>query len=213
MAITNLIEGQRGCGYRKKGGLYLMGGIEFSGCCKLAAPLHSCPTCGNGIKFSRGFTWISTGLFPGRCRQYENQPKDITSQYCILSNTDARIGLMWVGEKFYNTPQAFMNEARVMGVSKRIAQLPKDCKVGETWIALAHRKCSRIVYAPDDIEAFKEAMKNPQYSPAVFMIFKLTGVQYVVNGDETAEELQRMEKRNIDLVTITRAGEQTGLNL
>jgi hypothetical protein len=34
---------------------------------------------------------------------------------------------MWVGSQYY-TPESFIKEAQTMGVSKRIAKIPKDLK-------------------------------------------------------------------------------------
>ncbi len=204
MSIKNLIEGQRGCGFRKSGGLYLMGGAGFSGCCALPAALHVCPTCGNGIKFTRGFSWISPKLLTDNCTT--------PGTSCILANPPEKIGLMWVGEKYYNTTQHFITEAQTMGISKRIAQIPNDCKVGETWIALAHKK-GITKYGSGDLTSDHPHFLTVEYIPAVFMLFKLTGIQYVVNGEESEEELQRLEKRGVDLVTITKAGEQQNLHL
>ena len=55
--ITN--EPRRGCGFRKEGGLYLMGGTSLQSCGKLPIPLEICPVCGQGIKPSRSWTWIN----------------------------------------------------------------------------------------------------------------------------------------------------------
>ena len=52
------VEARRGCGYRKVGGLYLMGGTGGMPCCKMPIPLHVCPTCHGGIKQTRGWSWI-----------------------------------------------------------------------------------------------------------------------------------------------------------
>lgn len=52
-------EAIRGCGYRKIGGLYLCGEYISVPCDRLPYPLDICPTCGGGIKVSRGFTKIN----------------------------------------------------------------------------------------------------------------------------------------------------------
>jgi hypothetical protein len=57
--INSQIEHKRGCGYRKPGGMYLVSLGIGRDCGKLPIPLTVCPCCGAGIKFSRGFTWIS----------------------------------------------------------------------------------------------------------------------------------------------------------
>jgi len=50
-----------------------------------------------------------------------------------------RAGLLWIGERFYRTPADFDREAKVLGISRRIAAVPRGFKLGD-WILLAHRK-------------------------------------------------------------------------
>lgn len=58
-----------------------------------------------------------------------------------------KAGLMWVGEKFYKTPEVFVAEGVTMGFSKRIKAVPRGFKVGETYVLLAHPKAiDRIVH-------------------------------------------------------------------
>ena len=52
--IITLVEGPRGCGYRKECGYYMMlPHFKAESCGKLPLPLEQCPCCGQGIKFSR----------------------------------------------------------------------------------------------------------------------------------------------------------------
>ena len=57
------VEEERKCGFRKPAsngvGIYLMGGLVMEQCERLPFPLRTCPVCGEGVKFSRGFTWIT----------------------------------------------------------------------------------------------------------------------------------------------------------
>lgn len=52
-------EPRRGCGYRKEGGLYLVGGGLSAPCGRLPIPLTVCPVCNGGIHPARGWTWVS----------------------------------------------------------------------------------------------------------------------------------------------------------
>lgn len=218
MNIKNLVEGERGCGFRKEGGLYLMGGAGGSACCKLPFPLTVCPCCGGGIKFGRGFGWINTDLFqdgqpcsmpgtelirdafPG---MITNKAFDDLAQTCIVNKPGQRIGLMWVGHKYY-TPETFTKEARQMGISKRISQLPRGIKPGETWIALAHKKAfTRQMTAENGTEF------TTIHEPGIFMVFKLTSIQYVVHEGDGDDYLETLEKKGIELVTVQHAGQQS----
>lgn len=50
------VESKRGCGYRKVGGMYLVGGVISAPCDRLPYPLNVCPVCNQGIKVGRAFT-------------------------------------------------------------------------------------------------------------------------------------------------------------
>jgi hypothetical protein len=45
--------------------------------------------------------------------------------------------LLWIGRKHY-TPEAYLEEGRRLGVSRRLSALPKGLVLGETWVLLAH---------------------------------------------------------------------------
>src|SRR5256885_1602330 len=57
------VEGARGCGYRKEGGLYLVSGELSEPCPLLPFETSVCPTCGEGVKPARGFTWVDGEKF------------------------------------------------------------------------------------------------------------------------------------------------------
>lgn len=212
-------EGARGCGYRKGGGLYLVSGALTEPCPKLPVEMHTCPTCGAGVKQSRGFTWITPDplLDPG---PHGSKAHDAV---CPLGTAidwsgGVRCGLIWVGEKFYGTPAEFSREAAAMGVSRRVSTMPRDFVVGETWVALAHPKacdtheCAHGVktIAGAECEDCPEGVPETVMHPGVFTMFLPTAVEYIVKGDETEEELDRLEERGFRLVRVVRLGEQEG---
>lgn len=220
MSAETRVEGQRGCGFRKPGGLYLVcKGIGMP-CGKLPIPLCTCPTCGQGIKPSRGWTWIDGGALS------RSKPCDLSTSapeqcaFCPLGQQLGRVGLLWIGEQFYPRPIDWMNEANKMGVSRRISRVPKDFKLGETWVFVAHRKgisagceacngCGRIIVGPHDTD--REPCRacdgeGVRYTPAVFHAFKPSAVEYVVHGTETEDELTDLRKRGITPVRVVRDG-------
>src|SRR5215472_14992217 len=141
-------EEKRGCGYRQPGGIYLVGSARSRGCCKLPWPLTVCPTCHAGIKPQRGFQWVEPAIFAGAdCNEETPCPLDTFSY-----GYPQKIGLMWVGEKFYPSAAHFVQEAARQGVSKRLSAVPLDFVVGQDWVALAHR--AAIVDYTDGMQAW-----------------------------------------------------------
>jgi hypothetical protein len=194
-------ESERGCGFRKKGGLYLVGGELSAPCGKLPIPLHVCPTCGGGVKATRAWQWIKPRLlFSGAKCRFETDPSpDFRRQCCTCICGDQmpeRGGLLWIGGVYYKTPEDFMKEARHQGVSRRIPTVPKGLEPGKTVVYLAHRE------VPDILGLDKTAGVEIEKMPAVFSAFIPRAVEYVVKGTETEEELERFEKRGIELVDV-----------
>jgi hypothetical protein len=201
MNIITVTEKKRGCGYREPGGLYLrtegMGRI----CGALPIELTVCPTCHQGIKPARGWTWINIASLVDQqkgCKYEQLDPGGCGD--CPIA--DAKIqtaGLIWIGEKFYKTPGDFSREGNEMGISRRITMVPRGFKMGETWVALAHRKAFPSMTEFQEGSTFHPAMK-----PGIFHIFKPQRIEYVVKDSDSDEKLERMEKRGITLVRVVR---------
>ena len=214
MATINTIsnEPERGCGFRKPGGLYLVAGFGAAPCGKLPLPLTVCPCCGAGIKFARGWTWISPAkLFDGVECRYAGDPDRIKCFGCPLDVPPERAGLIWIGEKFYKSAGAFTDEVAAQGISRRITSVPHDFKLGETWVLLAHRKAVEEVCPicegscqSDGERCFNCEGVGRLYTPGIFYVFRPEAIEYIVKGDESEEELDRMEKRGISLVKLVR---------
>ena len=204
-------ESKRGCGYRKVGAMYLCGGFTFVPCDRLPYLLDTCPVCGGGVKVSRGFTQINPfalfGIHKG-CRD-----KEMENCYMCFPRPDPAY-IMGVGEGFYPNPKAFMDEALEMGISKRIPWLPKELRLGETIIYLAHPKaCTVTVHhgqrtmplvghgeheQPWLIEA-----EEVQDRPGIFSAFIPQRVEKLIWKSQATEEvLNALAERNIAPVII-----------
>jgi len=130
------IEPPRKCGYRKIGGLYLVGtGISLP-CAKMPFNLTVCPVCNEGIKFSRGWKWINAQKLVGPC---DKPPIGCVQEQYSCPFNEERTGLLWVGKKFY-TPEELIQEAKEQGVCKRISSIPHGFQIGKHWILLAHQE-------------------------------------------------------------------------
>ena len=203
-------EGKRGCGFRKPGGLYLVSKGLGAACDKLPVPVEVCPTCGCGIKVTRGFTWIDPSKLAA-----DVPCKKPHCRICPLGGQVKKAGLLWIGERYYKQPEDWEKEVMSMGASRRIHTIPRGFVIGETWVLVAHRK----VYMPD---AGKPATPTKStahvnqgkeqdalfYRRAIFHAFKPDAVEYVVKGDETKQELKDLEKRGITPVKVVKLDEK-----
>ncbi len=209
MNIQTIVnEKKRGCGYRKEGGLYLIAGTPSAPCGKLPLPLGICPCCHAGIKPARAWTWINSKmLFAGvPCRD----PECSSGWSCILAdhNLPERMGLLWVGEKFYPTAGAFLEEGMVQGVSRRISAIPHDFQIGQTWVLFAHRKGvpTKDLYA-------EPAIGNQDWQAAIIGCFLPERIEYIVREDDPSEKLEAMERRGISLIKLVRTDDGNGNGL
>ena len=191
-------EQRRGCGYRKGGGFYLIGGSAWSTCGKLPYPLIPCPHCGQGLKFHRGFGWFNPQQFINKdpCNPEGDYARCVT---CAMAYAmPKRAGIMWVGTKFY-TPESFIAESVKMGLSKRLPTIPRELlkNMGNVRVYLAHPK------------ACLDAEGKP--APGIFSSFIPQRVEYVVKGNETPEELGKIEQRGVELVKVVPIADQSDL--
>jgi len=144
--IQTLKEGPRGCGHRREGGLYMMGGPFNAPCGRLPMPIDRCPTCDHGLKQTRSLQWFAPASFweaeaGWRCRGMPDACCAVCPNGLAMPE---RAGLMWIGVKHYPTPTDFLEEARAHGVSKRIPALPKEVELGVTRVFLAHPRAFTV---------------------------------------------------------------------
>lgn len=101
--------------------------------------------------------------------------------------TLGRVGLLWIGEQFYPTVEDFQREASKMGISRRVASVPKGFVLGKTWVLLAHRKA---ISTPD----------GPR--PGVFRLFRPEAIERIVPEDVSPDEVASLKARGIDAVIV-----------
>jgi hypothetical protein len=193
------VEKIRGCGYRKVGGLYLVGTGISRPCDMLSLELTPCPTCGFEVPFTRGFMWLHKDYIKHRSEQHKNCTCPPTCPLCYpTSNDQTKYGLMWVGARYY-TPENFVKEAKDVGVCKRIAKIPKDLEFGKTWILLAHKK----VPFSSELEPNGLRTNEPEYKPAIFYAFRPTKVEKLIwESKATKRRLNKLKKQGITPVVI-----------
>ena len=206
-AVQTRVEGKRGCGYRKPGGLYLINKNEGRPCGRIPFPLIVCPCCGEGFRPSRGYRWVD-----GQ-KLLESAPEcsfdGIRTESKCLEDCSFREGneenvgraiLIWVSPDNYTTTEEFLHEAGEMGISRRLSgdQVPRGLIVGETWVFLAHREA----IIPKPPESGSDSMWKPDPIPGVFHAFVPAMIEYVIKGTETDGEIANLVKRGITPVQV-----------
>lgn len=176
-------------------------------CDRLPFPLDVCPCCKQGIKQSRGWTWVEVYSLVGGPHGCEMNPdKSVTANFslcsdlmpvlCPMCNPDQirAAGLLWVGEKFYPTPEHFIAEGRSQGISKRIKAIPRGFKLGEDWVLLAHPKA--ILKAPD-------GDKDEHFVGGIFQVFKPERIEKLLwESEATTNKLADLKDAGITPVII-----------
>lgn len=187
-------ESKRGCGYRKVGNLYFVTDAEGYACDRMPIALTVCPCCGEGVKFSRSFTWIQpTKLFVGDHGDPEAGNGCTCDSFCPacfptnIFGPEGKAGLMWVGKKYYST-ESFMQETNELGFSKRINTIPNDFKVGRTWIFLAHVEAVDIKpNGKNDVPVQDKLFdREPadEKAPGIFMAVRPRRIERIVKQSE-----------------------------
>lgn len=140
-------EIERGCGHRKIGGVYAIGGKPTAPCGGLPVFLRPCKTCGQTINFARNFQWIPRKFIHDNRNPEAPIPEE--SPFCTICRDtvfDARceptdrVGVIWIGEQFYKTPEVFMAEAQQNGICRRLSSIPRGLVPGKTLVFFAHQK-------------------------------------------------------------------------
>jgi hypothetical protein len=203
------MESRRGCGWRKHGGLYLCSDGVGMDCDRLPYPLTTCPTCGEGVKQSRGWQWINAHTLVGGHHQakingHTNVCTDpLRCVFCHSTEELSHAGLHWIGERFYKTPKDFITEGRKMGFSRRIKTVPRGFKVGETWVLLAHPKA---VPTPESLlEDFSltDEKKKDDYHPGIFQVWRPSRIEKIFfNGEANSNKIKEARKQGLTPVFV-----------
>lgn len=224
------VEPRRGCGYRKIGGLYLMGGGLAAPCDRMPYALERCPCCGGGIKFTRGPQWLQPDFFSPHhlVRIGESESRCIDESPCPVCRTREDFGphlLLWIGRAHY-TPGEYLDEGQRLGVSRRISAIPKGLELGKTWVLLAHLDaippqdtyCVHCGQPRDQVDvpgltggdrkagaahAGCDDYEGPEAKPGIFCAFIPQRIELILKeSDATPERRAKEEKRGVTIVTV-----------
>ena len=171
MAVLRMARVDRGCGTRKKGGTYLFCDLQnVAPCPSLPIKLPDrCPTCGEELEQFRGIKVVNP-------QKYFVVPQKVITKCpggtCLACYPPEIGAVMWVGKKYYSAA-SFTSEALRMGISKRIAKIPKGLKVSDP-IYFVHP------------EAFPPEAGKVRGEPGIFLAARVSAYHRII--DETQEK-------------------------
>jgi len=200
MAILRKPKTKRGCGYVQVGATYLVCDALQTICDRMPFELPTCPVCGEHIRFSRSIQKLNPLKLFDKHGKGCKCPKRCPACY----PKDEVAALMWVGDKFY-TPEEFVEEARKIGVSKRIANAPSFVELGKTWIFLAHKKAIKAVDAEAGNSGLFAGDGELIDKPGIIMAFQPQRIEKVVKESDLEsdpEMVKRYEEKEIDLLAV-----------
>jgi hypothetical protein len=179
---------ERNCGHRKAGKLYLVGQGLAMTCDRLPLVIHECPVCGETIRFTRGIQKIDFRRLYGE----HESCREKTDWFCpaCAPRRYYNTFLMWVGRDY--TMDSFISEALLQGVSKRIAQVPSELRIGKDWVFLARKSVNA-----KDLKLRLNGRKRTV--DVIFYAFRPTAIEYILREKELDNKdlIERLKEQGI----------------
>jgi hypothetical protein len=206
------VEAKRGCGYRKIGGLYLVSDRGGMSCDRLPIVLDVCPVCSHGFKQSRGWTWVNVNLLVGSV--HRDCKDKFPCPLCMATLEMGKCGLLWIGERFYRTPEDFNREGAAMGISRRIHAIPRGFKIGETWILLAHPKALDVFCEACGAKGYTGEIgsqtackdcdgKGRKFLPAIFKVWQPQRIEKLMpESMRNSPEIEELRDKGITPIFV-----------
>lgn len=222
------VEGKRGCGYRKAGGIYIVSGGIGEPCERLPIPIVKCDHCKRpGIEFTRSVQWVGVDYALSGAKACDFNPNHCPHcPICQPVNMEReaepkdQFAIMWIGESSYATPLDWAKESNEMGVSRRINAIPKEMVLGKTWVLVAHnraitRKCETCKGLGYVGEAAKDADKCETCkgkgkigSPGIFHAFRPRQYELVVTPSMAKQDwVKDLQKKHGDALKLVEVPE------
>lgn len=211
------IEPRRGCGYRKAGGLYLVTKAGIGEPCeRLPIPLADCPCCKRPpIELTRGIQLVGAQYIFGMalpCVKGDQAPADpghhgrcpLCNENLLLAEGDPKdqFFVLTIGKQHYATPAEWTAEANRLGVSRRIAAIPKGLVLGKSWVLVAHPEaCERKL--TEQREGELHPVERVEKVPGIFHAFRPQAIELVVTPSmEKQKWVKRLVKQGVVLVRV-----------
>jgi hypothetical protein len=223
------VESERGCGYRKAGGLYLVSGGIGEPCERLPISTAKCPCCKRSpIEKVRGPQFIGAQYVFGMalpCVEGDAPVKSGHHGHCPLcdENLLLREGdpndqflVLWIGKAHYPTPADWTKESNNLGVSRRLSAIPKGLVLGKTWVLVGHPEAISEPCDPCGGKGFVQPEgKGPAacpnckgerrtVKPGIFHAFRPRAIELVVTPSMKKQKwVQDMVKKHkVELVEV-----------
>jgi len=169
----------------------------------------SCPYCnGLGVETAGGEQYDCLSCVEGIIERSQKCRRSFCDGCALGGAAEPRTGLLWIGEKFYPTPDAFLAEARTQGISRRLPAVPNDFVCGRTWVLTAHRLGTKAAcpLGPGTHPLDCPECEGRGYvdRPAIFAGFRPERIEYVIKGTESEKQLRDMIRRGIQPVRVER---------
>lgn len=221
-------ETERGCGWRKAGGVYLVCNGTGYTCDALPVEMVPCPCCEFEVGQARSMQPVRSGYMAflmknHKCKEEAGficpvcfYAKEYPKMKEILAELDedsdeykelkaqipAHFYLMFVSKEFY-TPESFINEAHLQGVSKRVApnSLPKGFRVGTDWVFLAH---GEVPFKKTIFGDMVEVEDETRFGKGIFYAFRPERLEVVLYKGVDPELILDYEEAGYTVVLLER---------
>lgn len=224
------VEPERGCGYRKAGGLYLVGGGVGEPCERLPIDLSTCPCCKRSpIRQQQGIEPAGVQYIFGQALPCDRGDQAAADQghhgRCVLCNEKLmaeadpsdEFFVLWIGKQYYSTPADWTKEANKLGVSRRMSSIPKKMVLGKSWVLVAHPEVTKsecpdcegkgfVAAEAKDTPKECEACEGKRFkmNPAIFHCFRPRAIELVVTPSMRKQAwVKKLVKKNgVELVEV-----------
>ena len=210
------VEAERGCGFRRAGGIYLVSGGIGEPCERLPISTAKCPCCKRSpIEKMRSQQFVGAQYIFGMalpCVEGDAPVKSGHHGHCPLCDENLLLKegdpndqflVVWIGKQHYATPADWTKESNRLGVSRRLAAVPKGLVLGKTWVLVGH---------PEACEERKKTKKDGELVeteevvkvPGIFHAFRPRAIELIVTPSMKKQNwVKDMVKRHqVELVEV-----------
>jgi hypothetical protein len=188
------IEDERLAGFRHVHNMYLVSHKNITlKCDRFPLEVSFCPTCGSGIKFSRGLALINPVKLLG---EHKSCTCPSTCPVCHPKNTTAFT--TGIGGKFYDRLDSFVREATDIGVSKTVHNIPRTLTLNKTGVYVIYRDVNALT-----LDSQQNMNHNKHESFYIVAYFIPEALEYLMWESEINDRTKSSaERRHITIIPV-----------